>query len=48
MAASFLPAYRRKDTRGAGVLPRFRQKQGGMISLNVGGTTKYARHTLVP
>ena len=40
MAASFLPAHRRKDTRGANVLPRFGRNKGD-FSLNVGGTTKY-------
>ena len=47
MAVSFLPAYRRKDTRGADALPRSGRNKGE-FSLNVGGTTKYARHTLVP
>jgi len=44
---AFCTLYRKKDTRRADAPSRLDGFKGE-LSLNVGGTTKYAQHTLVP
>ena len=48
LAESLLHERRKKDTCRADAPQRFCGNEGGIVSLNVGGTTKYASHALVP